>query len=337
VGPHLLLVLAAVLAGDSPSARVERRVVAMGTWLSISVGGEDRAAALAASERAVREIQRIEAMLSTWVEDSELARLNRSPVLQPFPISPELRAILAQAQGHWRDTGGAFDPGIGGLIRAWDLRGEGRRPEQGEISSAIEGGGLAALELSPEGAIRRHERLCLEEGGFGKGAGLDAAIAAIASAGAREAVLDLGGQVAVLGAKVRLAVADPDRRDRVVAEIEIEHGSLSTTGNSERGVAVEGERLSHVLDPRTGNPASDFGSLTVWCASAMAADCLSTGLYVMGPDAALAWARDRAGIEVLVLERAGDGLHARATDGLKSKLRLVEGLVTEKRTFGDGL
>ena len=104
-------------------------------------------------------------------------------------------------------------------------------------------------------------------------------------------------------------------------------GSLATSGNSERGIVVDGEHLGHLLDPRTGRPAPDFGSITVWAPEALTADCLSTALYVAGPDAALAWVADRPGIEVIVIERAGDPPRVRASEGLRGRLRsLMDGL-----------
>ncbi|MFQ5749404.1 MAG: FAD:protein FMN transferase, partial [Planctomycetota bacterium] len=101
----------------------------------------------------------------------------------------------------------------------------------------------------------------------------------------------------------------------------VPHGSLATSGNSEHGIEVGGRRFGHLLDPRTGRPAPDFGSVTVWAPDALTADCLSTGLFVMGPRPALAWAHAHAGIEIVVLETTPDGdLRATATSGWKGRI-----------------
>ncbi len=157
---------------------------------------------------------------------------------------------------------------------------------------ALPGARAAMVELQGRRAVRRYAATRLEEGAWGKGAGLDAALAALrATPRVTAAWLDLGGQAAVLGdADWTATVADPADRQRAVVAIDLAGGSLSTSGNGERGLVVEGRRIGHLLDPRTGRPAADFGSLTVWAPSGLRADCLSTGLYVMGPDAALAWA-----------------------------------------------
>ena len=104
----------------------------------------------------------------------------------------------------------------------------------------------------------------------------------------------------------------------------IDGGSVSTSGNGERGIQVRGRRLGHILDPRTGEPAPDFGSLTVWTADPLRADCLSTGLYVLGPERALRWAAAHPGVEVLVLQTQGERLRALASPGLKRRLKTLD-------------
>lgn len=311
---------------DRGGERVERSLALMGTILELTVEARDRPTALTASERAVRALETTEARLSTWRSDSELSKLNATPAHEPFPMSRELTAELTAARRWWLETDGRFDPGVGGLVQAWGLREGGRRPVQAELTQAQAVGGLASLSLDGRNATREHAGLILEEGGFGKGAGLDAALSALRQAGATRAVLDLGGQVALFGpGPFRVAVAHPDDRDRPLLEVSLDGGSLATSGNSERGIVVDGEHLGHVLDPRTGQPVPDFGSITVWAPNALTADCLSTALYVAGPDAALAWVAERPGIEVIVIERAGETLRVRASNGLRGRLRPLWG------------
>lgn len=309
--------------GDSPAC-VERRLALMGTGLELWVEAADRATALAASEGAVRALEAAEARLSTWRTDSELAALNRAPAGRFHPLSPALRADLAAALDWCAATGGAFDPLCGSLVRAWDLRGGGRQPSAGELEQARALADPALLVLSADGACRRQAGATVEEGGFGKGRGLDEALAALRAAGAARATLDLGGQQSFLGpGPFRVEVADPRERARPAVILELDGGSFATSGNSERGLVIGGRRLGHLLDPRTGTPAPDFGSLGVWAPDATAADCLSTGLYVLGPDAALAWAEEHPGIEVLILETLPAGLRVRASSGLRDRLHPV--------------
>ena len=309
---------------------VERRLGAMGTEFEVRVESETRAQALEASESAIRALEAAAARLSTWRDDSELARLNRAPVDMPVTLSPRLAAELRGVQHWWQETGGVFDPGIGLLVAAWGLRTGGRVPAAEEREAARAAGGLCGLELMPDGrAVRRRPGLVIEEGGWGKGAGLDAAVEALRADGhVRAAVLNLGGQVAVYrqgtGQETSwtIPLADPRDRQRAVIALSVASGSVATSGNSEHGFERDGVRYGHLLDPATGSPARDFGSLTVWAPEALAADCLSK-LYVLGPDAALAWARAHRDVEVLILEPLPGGLRARASAGWQGKLRAL--------------
>ncbi|MGH9360986.1 MAG: FAD:protein FMN transferase, partial [Thermoanaerobaculia bacterium] len=176
-------------------------------------------------------------------------------------------------------------------------------------------GGMDRLRLLPTAAVRLRPGAVIEEGGFGKGAGLALAVDALrASPEVRSAALDLGGQLAFVGnARREALIADPRRRDRPVLALTVEGGSVSTSGDS--------ERPGHLLDPRSGVPAEDFGSLTVWTVDPLRADCLSTGLFVLGPEQAVAWAAAHPDVEVLALVAEGKGLRALATPGLAGRLR----------------
>ncbi len=320
------------LVATSPS-QVERTLILMGTEARITVDATDRAAALAASEAALVALQTTEARLSTWRDDSELARLNRATPDVDHRISKDLATDLEAVRWCWQVTGGAFDPTIGALAEVWGLRNGGRLPSSHEIATARKATGMERLDAGPE-TIQRPAGMTLEEGGFGKGVGLrQAARTLAANPDVLSATLDLGGQLhridanSRVGAKApwRIAVAAPADRDRPIVALTLEGGSLATSGNSERGIEAGGRRASHLLDPRTGRPAPDFGSLTVWAKDPVYADCLSTGLYILGPEAALAWTNERPGFEALVLETVEGGrIRARATAGFRHRLEPLE-------------
>lgn len=320
----LLLIPGLVLSADERSdpVRIERNLTLMGTTLIISVEAGDRHSALAASEKALAALQRTERRLSTWTKDSELARLNEAEVGRPVNLSPEMVTDLADARRWWEATHGAFDPGIGKLSEIWGLRSGGKEPARELLDRAADIPGLEALGIDGPTAVRRHPELIIDEGGFGKGAGLDDAIRMLKDTDATAAMINLGGQVALFGAgkPVRFDVADPSDRHRAALTLTIDRGALATSGNSERRLVIGEREYSHILDPRSGMPVPDFGSLTVWAEDALAADCLSTGLYVLGPERALDWAAKHEGIEVLVLEFTAEGLRARATSGMKERI-----------------
>lgn len=302
---------------------VERVVVAMGTTLHLEVHAADRAAALGASEAAVRAVEAVEQRLSTWRPDSELSRFQTAPVGAPFAASRALCDDLRRARRWFERTGGAFDPAVGALITAYDLRGAGRWPDEREVTAALGRCGMQHVTIGDR-SLRRARPVRLDAGAFGKGVALDGAAAAAVGAGADAVALDFGGQLRLAGGAGprALDIADPRDRARPALRLRIDGGSVATTANSERGRRVDGRRLSHVLDPRTGAPARDFGAVTVWAERALDADALSTACFVLGPERALALAEETPGVEVVVLRWRGPAgpLEARVSSGLRGRV-----------------
>jgi thiamine biosynthesis lipoprotein len=154
----------------------------------------------------------------------------------------------------------------------------------------------------------------MDVGAFGKGEALDRVASVL---GAGPWLVDLGGQVSVGGRSPgddawAVAIADPRWRDRPVLEVRLSAGSLSTSAGSERDHVVGGRRVGHILDPRSGQPAAFTGSVTVWHQQGLAADALSTALFVMGPEEGLRWSESR-NLAVLYLIPESGTLRVAAT------------------------
>jgi thiamine biosynthesis lipoprotein len=298
----------------------------MGTVLRIEVAAPSRTSALAASEAAFRAVQRVDGAISSWRRDSDVGRLNASAARRPVH-APELIALIDELTTWSVDTEGAFDPVVGALIEAWDLRGAGRYASAEDVVAALRRTGLRhlrvdaahdALQWTVDGAW-------LDAGGFGKGLALRVARAALDSAGVTAARLDFGGQTLATGsdrhASWLVGVAHPDRRSHSVAALRLQNASAATSGQSERHRELDGQVVGHIVDPRTGYPVSPWGSVTVVSADPMVADIVATALFVMGPDAAMAWARERQDVGVLALEVVDDVLVRRTNQIMEQLLQ----------------
>jgi len=318
-----VLVLGPWASAQDAEVALERRVATMGTACDLEVRAGSRAEALVASEAAVRALAAVEERLSTWRATSELSRLNAASVGEPVEVSEELANDLALRREWTRATEGAFDASVGPLVALWDLRGKGRVPRDEALATALAHCGFErTFSLDGRRVTRRLDGALLEEGGFGKGLGLDAAVAALESRGARGFV-DLGGQVATLGIEREVLLADPRNRARPVLAWRIASGSLATSGNSENGRVLDGVRRGHILDPRSGRPAADFGSVAVHCGSAARADAYSTAAFVLGREQALRWDAERSDVQLVLLVSEGERLVALASDELRDVLRSV--------------
>lgn len=280
----------------------------MGTRLYVGVAAPSREEALSATERVLAEIRRLEGVLSSWTADSEIGALNHAPPGEAVALSPELWSLLGEAF-LWRErSGGAFDPSVGALVDAWDLRGEGRRPSASELAAALAASGRGAVHVDSTARTMTRASAAgwLDTGGFGKGTALRAAERILREEGVTAALLDFGGQVLALGEPEpgrggwEVPVAHPARRGEPAAALRVRDASAATTAQSERFVAVGDDRFGHVLDPRTGLPVKPWGSVTVVAPDPMLADILSTALFVLGPDEGMRWA-EGLGEEVGVL------------------------------------
>ena len=283
--------------------QVERTVHLMGTWATLVVEAADRAAGLEALERMVGVIERTEASLSTWRADSVLGALNRQPVGEPFGLPPALCGLWPRLARWHGLTGGAFDPAVGRLVEAWGLRAGGAVPEPEVVGAARAATGLAHFRFDA-GTCRviRTVDATLDAGAFGKGEALRRLVAV--SAGGDPWMVDFGGQIAVggrpAGAGWPVAVAHPARRHQAALALTLTTGSLATSAASERSLVVDGRPVAHILDPRTGQPIHRPESVTVWHEDPLAADVLSTALYVMGAEEGLDHA-ERHGVAALFL------------------------------------
>lgn len=300
-----------ILATGAPPATVAREAWLMGTRARVVAEGPDRPTAEAWSEAVLREIERVDALLSTWEWDTPLGRLNRAPVGAVVPVGAELGALLVEARAWTAVTDGAFEPGIGALIDAWDLRGEGRTPDAPTLQAALAAVRPSALEVTVD-SFRRGERAAwIDSGGFGKGAALRSVDVRLGVGPEARALVDLGGQVVAMASAREpwtVQVAHPRRRQEATATLSVWGVSVATSGSSERG--------RHLLDPRTGHPVPPWGSVTVVHADALVADILSTALYVMGPEEGLPWARN-VGVAALFIEVTGSELMQRWTPAME--------------------
>jgi thiamine biosynthesis lipoprotein len=286
----------------------------MGTRLDLRIEGPgDRAWLLTVSEAVLDEVRRFETLLSTWDAATPLSQANRAPVGEPYPLSPHLRALLETVLQWSQKTGGAFEPRMGALVQAWDMRGEGRVPGQAALAHAVAVSGDRGMTLTPEGMVRRDPEAWLDAGGFGKGTALDAARGLLIDQGVDRAHLNFGGQLLLVGTPPDqpmgwpVSVAHPGRRGEPFATLRVGDASVATSGASERTVDVDGGAVGHILDPRTGQPVPAWGSVTVVAGDPLAADILSTALFVLGPDEGMSLARSLPDMGVLFLVLNSDG------------------------------
>jgi thiamine biosynthesis lipoprotein len=237
----------------------------------------------------------VEERLSIYRPDSELSRINAAAAAGWVAVSADTWHLLARARELAVVTGGAFDLAAGALVRAWGFeRRQGRVPEPAALEAAIAASGMRHVEF--DDAARRirflHPGVALNPGAIGKGWALDRAVALLASRGVPSCLVH-GGQSSVAargtqGPAVggrrgwRVGLRHPLRPGRRLATIVLRDRALGTSGSGTQFFIDRGQRIGHILDPRTGLPADGVVSATVIAESAADADALATALFVLG-------------------------------------------------------
>ena len=290
---------------------------AMGTAYSVTVPGADARdeppIALAVRE----ELERVDALMSTYREDSELSLFNRHDSSDPFPLSEDTYAVLASAQAVSKQTGGAFDVTVGPLVDAWGFgpAGESEPPSEAELDRLLGDAGWSKLTLNDADrtATKAVPKLRCDLSAIAKGFAVDRVASALEGLGFADYLVEVGGEVRAGGLNEerkpwRLGVERPNESGRTVQRILPVSGTgLATSGDYRQFREVGGERFSHVIDPRTGKPAtSRVASATVLDPSAMRADAFATALVVLGEAEGLRVA-ERANLAALLIIRDREG------------------------------
>jgi FAD:protein FMN transferase len=287
--------------------RVHRR--AMACEFEITLASDD-AGWVPSARAALNEIDRLEDQLSLFRDDSTISDINRRAAAVPVDVEPHLFDLLQHSIELHRETDGAFDITATPLSRCWGfLKREGRVPAPEVIAAARAVVGADAVALDPARRSIRFARAGVELnlGAIGKGYALDRAAKDMRAAGVSHALLSAGrSSLLAIGGRKRgwqVEVVSPRAR-QPLATVWLRNAAFGTSGAGEQFIDVDA-RYGHVIDPRTGWPASGVLSVSVAASSAAAADALSTAFFVGGLDLATRYCAGHP--EVLALVTVDDG------------------------------
>lgn len=314
--------------------RVHRR--AMACRFEITLAAED-GALVPAARRALDGIDRVEGELSVFRDTSLVSRLNRRAACGPVAVPRHLVDLLAACQRLHRDTAGAFDITTTPLSRCWGfLRRQGRVPEADAIEAARALVGFDAVQLGVDDGSVSFARPGIEVnlGAIGKGYALDRVSSGLRASGVAHALLSAGrSSLLAIGGRGegwRVDLVSPLVAGGAIAGLWLRNAALGTSGAGEQFVVADGHRYGHVIDPRTGWPASGVLSASVVAASAAEADALSTAFLVGGIDLATRYCADHRGVLAVITPE--DGSKGPFVTGSHPGARLVSQSPTRGRS-----
>ena len=301
----------------------------MGSTYTVRWVAEGKTPDAFALRRAIEaELARVDAQMSRYRADSELSRFNalRSTAVQA--ATPEFAQLLSESVALNAGSGGAFDITVAPLIDAWGFgphAGDLHAPDPHELQRLLErrGGDLLEITRSPPTVRKRRDDVEVDLNAIAPGQAADRIGALLQRQGVNNYLVDMGGEIRVNGHNAsggswRIAIDDPRHAEQVpYATVELSHGAISTSGGYRHFRTIDGKRYSHLLDPRSGYPASlNTAAVIVIAPTAAQADGWSTALFVLGEKEGLALAAQRQ-LAVLFILFDGTGLreHASAAFG----------------------
>lgn len=287
--------LVALLAGCARDPLYRQESFVFGTRVEVLVYGAPRDQARAAVAAVLREFDRLHHMLHAW-QPSELSSLNAALARgESFTVTPEMAAILRDAQRISVAGDGLFEPALGGLVALWGFHADEFkpvRPDPAQLEAMVRAHPrIADLKFDGLRVSSSNPAVQLDLGGYAKGYALDRARALLQAAGIHNALINIGGNVMALGSKGgqpwEIGIQHP-RRPEPMATLALRDGeAIGTSGDYQRYFMLDGKRYCHIIDPRNGRPAEGTQAVTVLVGpgpdTGALSDAASKPLFIGGP------------------------------------------------------
>lgn len=280
----IVVLLSVVLIQKYRLKPLKQTEMIMGTLIEITI--------IPANEKAIREafeaLNKVDALMSTYKEDSEISILNREGEKQ---VSEETLEVIEDAIKFSNITDGAFDITVRPLLDLWKkAKKEEKVPTEEEIEKAIFLVGWDKIFIEGNQIRLEKKGMQIDLGGIAKGYAVDKAIEALKRNGIKRALVNAGGDLYALGKAPQqggwsIGIQDPRDEDKIIDIIKVEDKAVATSGDYRRYFTLEGKRFSHIVNPKTGLTVQDVPmSVTIVGPDGTTTDALSTGVFVLGPE-----------------------------------------------------
>jgi thiamine biosynthesis lipoprotein len=283
---------------------------AMACRFEITLPSDDQSDISAANE-ALSLIDRLEEQMTVFRETSEISHINRNAGISAVEVEAGLFELLLLCEELYQGTDGAFDITTGPLTRCWGfLRREGRIPEPDELEAARSLVGMHNILLDREKMTVRfsHPGIEINLGSIGKGYALDRVNSLMRGRGVRSALVSGGSSSLITignngsGADWAVGIRHPILKNTRIARLALSDQAMATSGSAEQYFEKDGKRYGHIIDPRSGVPATGILSVTVIAPSAALADALATAFFIEGRKLAEHYCSTHPEILVLMIE-----------------------------------
>jgi FAD:protein FMN transferase len=327
------LLLSACSASDNAGETIKITGKTMGTSYNISLNLVSNISAdrLQELRHAIDDrLSEIDQLMSTYSDDSEISRFNRSSVGSQTPVSNDTRFVLQTSVELNSLTQGAFDITVGPLVDLWGFGGQSigdrLRPSGEAIDVALSQVGMSKVLLKSEEIVKLSP-VNVDLSAIAKGYAVDEIARSLDGFDLDNYLVEIGGEVRAKGVNKRntlwvLGIESPDKRGRnVYTTVQLDQQSLATSGDYRNYFEQDGQRFSHTIDPVTGKPVThNLASVSVITDSCMMADALATALMVMGEDKGYDFAK-KHDIGALFIYRSDKGFVTKRTKSFEVFLK----------------
>lgn len=249
-----------------------------------------------AIKAAIAELRRIEEVLSTYKETSQVNEINRNAGIRYVKVDREVTDLILRSLKISAITQGSFDITYGSIDKSlWNFDvNMTALPDKGTALQAVRLINYKNVLVDKESSavMLKHEGMRIGFGGIGKGYAADMAKQVLLSYGIKSGIVNAAGDLITWGTQLNgkpwtIGIADPNKQKSIFSSLNISNISVATSGNYEKYVTINGKRYSHTIDPKTGLPVNGIKSVTIICPSAELADAMATPVMVMGVKAGL--------------------------------------------------
>jgi thiamine biosynthesis lipoprotein len=291
-----------------------RAMKLMGNHFEFSVVGNREDWALERIEAGVKEVQRIERLLTTFSDDSETNLINSAAGIAPVKVSQEVFELIERCSRLSRITRGAFDITYGSIDkRLWNFdQSMTSLPSEKTAKKMVRLINFKniVLDRTTTSVMLKEKGMRIGFGGIGKGYAAERAKAVMREMDVQSGVVNASGDLTAWGyqpggRRWTIGIVDPDAKGKVIGLLDVTDMAVATSGNYEKFALIDGKRYSHTINPRTGLPVTGIKSVTVVCPYAEIADAMATPVMVMGVEAGMEMINQLDHLEAVVIDDDG--------------------------------
>lgn len=312
--PLLLLSGLACAQGPADSLHAEDRAARlMGSAFIFKAIHPDKENCIRAINLAIREVRRIEALISSWQESSQTTLVNNHAGIRPVKVDWELFRLIQRSLKVSTLSEGSFDITFASADRIWRFDGSMKAmPAPEEVAASVAKIDFRKIILNPEDTTvyLPEKGMKIGFGGIGKGYAANRAKAVMEKMGIQNGLVNAGGDLICWGKNLggkdwHIGITDPLDKSKMIAWLVINDLAVVTSGDYERYTLIDGRRFAHIIDPKSGYPVQGVASVSIFCPDTELADALATAVFVMGPEKGIQLLERLRGIEGMLVDHEG--------------------------------